>query len=409
MIADFYKAIRKDETKRILPVKVVRELNKQLPKGYEYKLDDKGNCVVKPVKGKTEQTITGTINYSKSNIPKRIKQDQVADYVYRTQKRVFLDNVKVVEDGRVIDFNDLYKDPITGKQIQTSSDFVLIPEPFPPAMPMTFVTYEGQEVVIYFQRVPYDNMQFVKYENISFPALQMITTVPDGTNQTKNVPASINIAATPSKAETVEDAILSLKILKSFAQKKLKINDTLIGADLSDGKTPKLNNEELDNRLIYWEGLQKIQTIFNAHFNPGAEFPDEERKLIDELFFCFLEDKEMIYTKPFDKFHIGIKNAQDANIFANNIVGKPGEPLLFLSSVGATLLDAKIMFFQASVLVDMTVDKVTLDDNGEGAYLYIVDAPNTQFKMIRKYYLTEEEAKAGATNILKKYSTYKQF
>ena len=406
MIADYYKAIQKDETKRVLPAKVVRELNKQLPKGYEYIIDDKGNCIVKPVQGKTEQTITGIINYSRSSIPKKIKQDQVADYAYRTQKKIFLDNVKVIEDGRTIDFNDLNKDPITGKQTEISSDFVLIPEPFPSAIPMTFVTYEGQEVIIYFQRVPYDNMQFIKFENASFPALKMITIVPDKDNQSKTIPASINISVTPSKAETVEDAILSLKILKSFAQRKLKINNTLVGADLSDGRTSKLNNEELDNKLVYWEGVRKIEILFNAHFNPGAEFPDEERKLLDELFFCFLEDKEMIYTKPFEQFHIGINNKNDSDKLTKNIVGKPGLPLLFLSSVSATLLDAKIRFYQASVLVDMTIDKVITDDDGRGANLFIIDAPNTQFKMIRKFYQTEEEAKNGATCILNKYSTY---
>ncbi len=406
MKADFYKAIKKTDTERVLPAKVVKVLNKQLPRGYQYVPDGKGHYVVKPSSKKTTQHFTGTVNYEKSGIPKEITQEQLPDYIYRTQKPIYFDNVKITEKGKEMDFPEIYKDPITGEITELAHDFMMFPEPFPELPPMKFETYEGEVVMIQFRRVPCEELQYLKFENSSFPALKMIWTIPEKVNKAALGPGKINISATPSKAETVKDAVLSLKIIKSFAKKKLKINDTIIGID-EKGSASKLDNQELEDRLRLWDAFGRLEQILNVKFNPGADYPEEDQQFAGELFYNFLEGKDFVYTRPFAQFHVGFNNLQKKEQTFKDIIGKPGMSFSFIGKADATLMGAEFPIWQANVLVDMTLDKIVFDDDKQGAEMYISDSPGTLFRMIRRYYRTEEEARDGMDRIYNEYTTYK--
>ena len=406
MIADFYKAIKKPETERVLPAKVVKELNKQLPRGYEYVSDGNGHYIIKPSSKKKKQHFAGIVNYEKSGIPKEITQEQIGDYAYRTQKRIFFDNVSIVEGKKTISISDTYVDPITKEKTEIANDFMMFPAPFPPAVPMVFETYDGEKVNIEFKRVPYESMTHIKFENVTFPALKMSWILPEREHKTELGPGVINISVTPTKAETVEDAVMALKIIKSFAQKKLKINDTTIGEDLG-GNAAKLDNDELEERLLFWNAFRQLENIIGVKFFPGADYPEEDQHFAGELFYNFLDNKDFVYVRPFTQFHVGIGSLTQKDDTLNEIVGKPGLSLSFVGEAKATLMGAEFELFQTNVLVDMTLDRIVLDEDKKGAELFVSDAPNSEFKMIKRYFLSREEAQNGMDRIYKEYSTYK--
>lgn len=406
MIADFYKSIKKPETERVLPAKVVKVLNKQLPRGYQYESDGHGHYVVKPSSKKTTQHFTGTVNYEKSGIPKEISQEQLGEYVYRTQKKIFFDDVKIVEDGKTLDFPDIYKDPITGEKTEIAHDFIMLPSPFPPAAPMKFETYDGEKVNIDFIRVPYDSFDYIKFENVSFPALKMTWTIPEREHKAELGPGIINLSATPSKAESVDDAILALKILKSFAIRRLKINDTRMGEDL--GSATKLKNDQLEDRIKFWSLFKRLEGILNVRFDPGADYPEEDQHFAAELFYNFLDCKDFVYTKPFAHFHIGMNSLIKKEKAFDDIIGMPGLSLSFIGHNKATLMGAEFELYISNVLVDMTLEKIVFDEDKQGAELYISDAGEAPFKMIKRYYVSELEAKEGMNRIYTEYATVKR-
>lgn len=406
MIADFYKLIKKSDTERVLPAKVVKVLNKQLPRGYQYESDGHGHYVVKPSSKKTTQHFTGTVNYEKSGIPKEIKQEQLGDYVYRTQKRIFLDEVKIIENGKTLDFPDVYKDPITGERTELAHDFMMLPSPFPPAAPMKFETYDGEKINIDFKRVPCDSFEYLKFENVSFPALKMSWTIPEREHKAELGPGVINISATPSKAKSVDEAILALKFLKSFAIKKLRINDTIMGNDL--GNASKLNNAELENRLTFWGLFKRLERILNVKFNPGADYPEEDQQFAAELFYNFLDGKDFVYKKPFTHFHIELNDLAKKEKTFDAIIGMPGLSLSFIGRNKATLMGAEFELYVSNVLVDMTLDKVIFDEDKQGAELYISDSGEVPFKMIKRYYTSEHDAREGMNRIYNEYAEVKR-
>ena len=49
MLGNFYKSLKSDESKKRVPASVVRELNKDLPKGYKYTYNSRlGQLIISP-------------------------------------------------------------------------------------------------------------------------------------------------------------------------------------------------------------------------------------------------------------------------------------------------------------------------------------------------------------------------
>ena len=408
MIADFYDSFQKAASKRVLPAKVLKEVNKTLPRGYHYERNEEGKYFVAPNKGKTSQHFVGDIDYDHCNIPKEITNDQLFEYMYRTQRAVAFKNVKIVEDGKEISFADMYADPISGTKPEVIGSYYMYPTKFPPAPPLELETSSGQKLQIEISRFPYESMDQVKFGNTSFPALTIEFILPEKENK-RGISlgaGSIHISATPSKAEKVTDAILSLEIIKEFASGTLKINGTPVGKDIN-GQAAKLNNDDLENKVRFWLAIYKLEKILQVQFDPREDYPEEDRKFTDELFFNFLDKKDLIFIDPFKHFHIGIKGRNDQKTGFEQLIGKPGTSLAYVGNAVCTLLGAKFDLFVANVLVDLILDNVEMDDDGKGAELYFSDAPGTKLKLVKRYYLTNEEALDNLTRMQTEHAQYK--
>ena len=410
MIADFYKILKEKDATAKLPTKVVTEINKSLPKGYVYEFDNEsGKYVITPSKKQTPEKYSGTIDRKKNNIPDSIPQDKIAEYMYRTQRVLEVDNLGIIDRKRFISLDELYIDPITGEKPEGYTKCYIYPRPFPKPVPVQFTLSDGVEINIDFQRQPYESMEYLKFTNVSFPGISIEWIIPDKKNieKGKNIAGKISITVDPRKSTSIPDVLLSFKIYKDFMTGMLFINGEKIGKSNSRALTEN-ESMEIEKRISYWEGLEKLEGILNVKFYPNADYPDEDKKFASELIHCFVNHKDLVYSSPFRSFHVAFDAATEKD---NNLLKLPDKPTASLAFVGgpgeATLLGARFDICEANVLVDMKVERIIIDDDNRGADIYITDAPGVIYKVIKRYYLTLDEAQANLQRMFEDHTALK--
>lgn len=88
-------------------------------------------------------------------------------------------------------------------------------------------------------------------------------------------------------------------------------------------------------------------------------------------------------------------------------VGKPGLSLSFVNAAHARVMGAEFDFYEASVLMDMTLERLVYDDDCAGVTLFVADAPDVPFKVVKRCFLTEDDACDGMSAMLKKHAAFR--
>lgn len=220
--------LHKDEQRKV-PDKVIEELNLNLPKGYTYKLDEKLNqLIIVPVNDGVPKKMYIKLNLKEMDLPAHLKANQLFDYLYRTQRSVEVSEGSIADDEKTLDFTDMMKDPITGKKPKGLHKFVIAPEPFPEPQPITISTVDDRKVVLKMKRVPFDSLDSIKIVNDNFPALSLRLIITEGIKDQDNSLA-LSVSVTPSRAESIDDALTALSIFEGFVKGSLRIDDVQIG------------------------------------------------------------------------------------------------------------------------------------------------------------------------------------
>ena len=404
MRADFYKAFRKEESPRILPKKVVTEVNKGLPKGYSYERDKKtGIYYVQPNNKGESQIINGSIDYKKNNIPETIPREQLLEYAYRMQKKIEFDPTEIDDGEKVYSTDDVFKDPITGES-KGERHYYILPKPFPSPAPVSLQLSDGRSIEVMVQRQPYDKMDQIKLENVSFPSINIIWIIPE---KKGDAPGTITISASPKKAETVADVIVSLQIVQEFLSRKLKIDGVLMGKNLS-GNPGNIEDEHLAESIVFWSNIEKLEKILQVRFNPQVDLAEDDFRFSSELFKCFIEEQDLVYAKPIKHFHLGIQESSDAIETCDTLTKHPGISLSFVGErPNCTLLGAHFTLYESNVLVDMIVDRVIIDEDKKGIEVFISDAPGASFRVIRRFYLTMDEAQENMQRMFTQHTVFR--
>ncbi len=409
MIGSFYDLIKREKNKRKVPNSVIKELNKDLPKGYRYIEDEKkGHLVITGSRDGANEQMVVNINLEKEGIPSYVPPEKVMDYIYRTQKTIHLHDTRIVKEGKTIYLREMSKDPVTGEDAIEDGYEMLIPSEFPPAAPMHMETEDGTELDIMFRRQPYDSMEASKFANESFPALNIEWIMPDKRTKIdekgkrRENPSTITISVRATKAESVEDAITALKIFKGYATGTLILQGQKIGKDLSEETGVDL--VKLDENITYWKDIHKLEVILGVHFDPRGELSDEDRLFCLELVAMFVYDQDVVYKEPFNHFHIGKMMFENKGVKEENLVGMENMGFAFTNGPEkCSLYGAEFEVFEAVSLLDIKLDRVENDDDGNGMELYISSSKNSVWKLVRRYCLTKEEASNKHEEMFHKY------
>lgn len=409
MIANFYEVFKKPDTRRVLPDEVLDVLSANLPRGFCYELGLDGNYMVVPAGDGQECSFRGEIDRAASNVPDFISDADLIDYAYRTQRPLKCRHVLLVDEDKSLPLEDVCADPITHERSGAVSDAWLIPQGFPPVPPLLLSAGNDVTVTVEMERRACDSLDSIKFASTSFPALSIEVVVSDEDELVSGRtarPSTIHVSASPRKAESVHDAVLSLRVLMAFVDGTLTINGATLASREARLRGGGLDISQVNESLRYWQTLEKLEEAIGVAFSPAEEVDEDDLTLLRGLVGSLLDDREAVIGDPFRHFHIDfIEGAKLTEL--EDKVGKPGLSLSFVGKSHALLLGAEFEVFKASVLVDMVLERIAYDDDGRGSELYIADAPGASFKVVERLFLSERDALDSMAAMCERHAEYR--
>ena len=406
MLGNFYKSLKSDESKKRVPASVVRELNKDLPKGYKYTYNSRlGQLIISPDSKVKKHRIN--VNFSLDSfkdLPEWAKKNfnTLIDYLYRTQSSIKVERVAFTDGEKNFDFIDAFNDPLedTNKKTFVNRDSLeLRADSFPKPAPWIVELEDGREFTIMMGRVPYDSPDHVRFENYNYKALKLSWVLPDHYSQED--PGVMQITVTPHNAETVREAVESLEIFKGYANGTIKIQDTTLRKKSSP---EQVDPKQLDGMILFWENLKKLENILKVQFIPNAEFPEEDILFYNELVNSFIDNKPSEYFAPYKSITVN-NNAVDNDKFQEILKNKVVVAFAYTTKpADATLLGAKFSLCSAVLFKDIIFDRVEPSDKDDKSVVYIKSATEGEkWKMYKVYTKTSEEASSRADELYHKY------
>lgn len=409
MIGSFYDAFKSTEQPRVLPSEVVDELSKELPRGYRYEMSEDGRCMVVPDENEASARFCGDVDYAANGIPESISRDKLVEYMYRTQKQIKFKSVCMTDGERTVPIEDMYRDPLTHERSETVTEVWARPYPFPPPKVHVLSDGEGTSQEVSIRRVPYDSMSAVKFVNFTFPALAIEVIIYERDGEESQLPAggsSIRVSARPTKAKSVHDAVVALTLMKAFGAGTLRIDGVPLSSSLHYRESQKDRCEQVGEALSFWQTLERLEEVLGVEFDPSVECDNECADLLRSLAYSFLDERDVVITKPLVHFHIEFAGDENIDELEGHI-GRSGLSLSFVDVINANVMGASFSVCEANVLVDMVLERVVYDGDDKGAELYIADAPGASFKVVKRIFRTEQEALDGMGAMYERHAEYR--
>lgn len=454
-----------------IPKAVIKELNKELPNQFHYQWDKKlKQLVITPNKASGKTSFDVQFDAKKNGLPTNLTDQELIDYVYRTQKTIELSHVYIKDkEGNK---REVTEDPFSHKNSGEQIKFFASPKKFPPAIPLTFKVEDGDDITVLMKRKPYESMDHILLENENISGLSIrwiiseegikkthednqTTEQAEKAEQTDKVEqqqkgsipaATMTVTSKPTSADSVDDAIKGLKILHGFATGNLLIDGHEYGGFLDDKSS--LDIKDIEEKLDIWKTFKALEEKLNIKFDPKADYPIEDAKAAFELDQSLLQNKEQVTVAPFSHFHLGTmkfrpnekeefikkhsevreaidkaqkegKELTDNELIVmeyKHMIGHPNTTFTFLQDVGRTLLGAEFSVVRSVILQNIVIDKIVPDSKGMEVYIRnckenkdsTLGEDHEPWKMITKYALNESEAQTDLDRLFSKYCDKKK-
>lgn len=404
MIGDFYSVFKRQDNARQLPESVLNVLRQDIPEGYDYEFNEAfGHLIAVPKdKSKTQElkfnvdfgAIDDFPDWARESLP-----ESLLEYSYRAQKTIPLKSVNVKDEkGNLFPLSKLYRDVFSKEH---DSELFLFPSPFPPGKKVLFETESGKTKEITIRRVASEEPKSIKMQNEDFPALTLWALYYEDDRKH----GKFSISSTPKKAETVNDAIIALEILKGYVEGTLRINGHLIGKVLTE--KPDYDKDLLEAQIEFWNNLLALENVLNVKFNPKAKMPQEDVRFIEELAIMFVKNQDVRFKEPSSYISVNSEAIEDPDFKKMALEDKKGFALSYISGpISASLLDASFSLYSSVVITGIKVDHVETID-GE-AKIYLNRALNDPWIMYKRYAIDEESVIKEQKRMLSTYLAQKQ-
>lgn len=401
MIADFYESFNEGKDDNLdIPQEILAILNQRLPRNFAYYKEPKtGRYVVDSSFEHPSGKMIFTVDFEQEEFDKlkNIPRDKWAEYIYRTQKAIPVKNLRIGDDQKQIPIENTFGNPFHDNTIVTK--VMMYPQPFPEPVAINLESPEGEKIDIYIQQQAHDSLTEIKFANVNFPALNIEFYIKSpllDDFDDDEVRSKVSYSVTPTKAETVTDALTALHIFAGLMAGTTKINGM---TNETEVPTYSFKKEQIEDALSFWEAVKALEEKVGVSFRPDAEFPEEDVRFFNELDKCFLQGKRICWKHPFEHFHVS--DIQETNeIDFENIIGKEEISYRFLEGpISATLMGAEFEIYSYTEFVDLIITNVEWDnDQKSGGEIYVADAPEKTWKLIRKYITVEEAEKYKVTS-----------
>lgn len=320
MLVDFNRVFKnKTQTNLSVPKALVEYMNRSLPEGMKYVVDDKGNCVISSTNDKC--TISGfkfvPNEEQRKILGKNFSIEDVLNYAYNIQRPVQLKFNKdgfILLNGKEISIEKMAFNPFAPIKY-VSNSFYMLPPKFPDPF-LIKVGNEKYEKTLQVKRVAHNSVSIKAFESDKNEPFYVKYFV-DEKNQTIKMNFSLNI----SKSKTIRDIVESASIYNAFIEGK----GTLLGRPL----TVKVDNDSKkfdSNSIVFWEKVLKIEEYLEIQFVPPNDDVDFETMcLVEQLYQNIVNE---VPTRKNEKID-SIDANWDFNYSKKKIEEVIGKPLLF--------------------------------------------------------------------------------
>lgn len=406
MMTDFYRVFGDDaDVDSRIPREILDELNKELPENLMYMQDDNGDCkvVLRPefFSERINLTTQFALDPEKDSALraklKIIPRENWDQYFYRLQKRIPVKNVKLGNDHQQIPLEWMVGNPLHEKKSELV-ECVMYPSEFPDPIEMLFECENGESVSVSFRQQPYDSFTEIKFSNINFPALQidMFLYSPLADQEEEDArtnqkhPVSVTYSVTPTKADSVSDAVKALHIFSGLFAGTTKVNGQIM---ISEEAQKNFDQEKMEDVIAFWTTAQKLEERLKVRFRPDAKFPMDDSRFFAELDTCLLQKKQIVWRHPFDSFHVNHFKVADDGKDVNSIIGSGSVSMQFMEGpISAELLGAEFEIYSQTTMSDMVVTNIQWEDETrQCGEVYITDAPGKTWTL-KRLYITKETA-----------------
>ncbi len=404
MIGKFYESFGKEEETQELPQEVINILNELLPNNFMYVRDESGHyrAVPRPETISKGIKLTTQFDFDKEKDAdildklRIIPRDKWDEYFYRTQMRVPIKNAKIGDEEKVVPIEKLSHDPLSDGEVMFTDGFMQAHTSSEP-LKMTFESPEGDSAEISIQQQAYDSLLEIRFLNIDFPALKielyqyspLVKNCKEKAHTNINNRLVVNYSVTPSKADTVKEAVTALHIFRGLFNGTTKVNGYIIAPV---GGKSKFDPKKVEDALLFWETALLLEEKLSVKFNPKADCPEEDIRFFTELATCLLERKAIVWKHPFDHFHMGGFHMEHEGMTFEDVIGKDSIRYEFLEGpIPATLLGTEFDLYSRTEMIDFIITNIEWDDEKkEAAEVYISDVSDKQWKLTRLY-MTETD------------------
>lgn len=407
MMTDFYDVFGEEEnTNRQMPKEVLEELNKKIPRNFQYVQLSSEEYMVVPredIQNNEIRMITNIDLESEKNqqvisVLKTLPKENWTEYLYRTQKSVVVKNVSIGNSEELMPIEQATANPFWDSQPKFIEG-IMTPQAFNITIPFVYETCDGIKMELLFQQQKYDSIHEILYRNINHPELKcdlylykpLVEYEDMSSHTSKKQPVCINYSITPTKAESVLDAVQALQIFKAIMEGTIIING--LSTDSSMKKMVD-NKEQLQEFIRFWDEILNVEKKLGLNFNPGADFPQDDVYFFEQLNQCINNNKAILWERPFKHFHVGGLNMKNKIDFSRDSKNKEPLSIEFVEGpINATLLGCEFQLFSMTKIDNFVIEKIEWDDDTkQSAEIFITDAPGKVCTLSRLF-MPEEDAK----------------
>jgi hypothetical protein len=280
MFVDFDNIFNEDPKSQFsIPPKYIDFLNKNLPKGIKYVLDENGNCTISSEESEIK---IGGMKVILNEEQKKVLGDNyqlndVLDYSYNSQQKIEIEPIEkgfIMLNDEKFPIDKLEYNPLNPIEL-VDGKFYLIPPKFDCAIQLKLSDGKYQRIMN-ISRIPNNSIKIWSFQSNKEEPLQISYTMNNNNKEVK-----FNISFNLNYANSIRDVVESVYIYNAFIEGKGYIQDTLMKAKLSNKKRNKYDEKSAS----FWEKVLMIESEISKKFIPPKENIEYDQILeIEELY-----------------------------------------------------------------------------------------------------------------------------
>lgn len=282
---------------------------RELPCNFKYKEDEnaKGLFIATPEDG--IKTLFLNISKLEFDGEKFESEEELAEYLYRTQKEFEYTEDYLIINGEKIPRDKWFVDPLN-KYNMNSSKVTIIPNKFPELTNMIFKDrISNKEYVFNIARMPTKEKDIILIESNNNNLIKIFYKVNEKTKD-----FTFKITVKTNNISTIED----VKYLADFYIAMFNENLELIGCGIIKGEC---KNEKIKEFFEFWNKVYELVRYTGIKFEFKDNVNVQESELIEKLYRCIILEnnyKEFSEVQFFEMVNEENRKKYYEDLFQNN-------------------------------------------------------------------------------------------